>query len=109
MSTIHTTNADVNPAELWDSWTDEDRWTITLDENEWEMLEAEEKALAEIRDLDLLESTREYLLDVEMMELEWPGTREEYEAWLDSLQPCEGELESRDLAGSWDFGHMESA
>jgi hypothetical protein len=28
-------------------------------------------------------------------ELEWPGTREEFERWLDSIAPTEEELEHR--------------
>lgn len=66
-------------------------------EAELEMVASDEANRATVADIDLLESTREYLLEVEMMELQWPGTQAEYEAWLDSLAPCEGELEHRDL------------
>jgi hypothetical protein len=37
-------------------------------------------------------------------ELEWPGTREEYERWLDAIAPTEGELEHRDRCDAF-LGH----
>ena len=37
-------------------------------------------------------------------ELEWPGTRDEYEAWLDQIAPTEGELEHRDRCDAF-LGH----
>jgi hypothetical protein len=32
---------------------------------------------------------------VEEPELEWPGTRDEFERWLDAIAPTDGELEHR--------------
>jgi hypothetical protein len=37
-------------------------------------------------------------------ELEWPGTRDEYERWLDSIAPTKGELEHRDRLDAF-LGH----
>ena len=41
---------------------------------------------------------------IEDEELEWPGTREEYERWLDAIAPTEGELEHRDRCDAF-LGH----
>lgn len=43
------------------------------------------------------------VVENEAPELEWPGTREEYERWLDALAPTDDELAYRDRGG--DFGH----
>ena len=37
-------------------------------------------------------------------ELEWPGTRDEFERWLDSLAPTDGELEHRERLDAF-LGH----
>src|SRR5512142_327267 len=37
-------------------------------------------------------------------ELEWPGTREEYEAWLEQISPTREELEARDRCDAF-LGH----
>jgi hypothetical protein len=45
--------------------------------------------------------------DYEVIEhegLEWPGTRDEYERWLDAIAPTEEELEHRDRCDAF-LGH----
>jgi hypothetical protein len=37
-------------------------------------------------------------------ELEWPGSSEEYERWLDAIAPTKGELEHRDRCDAF-LGH----
>jgi hypothetical protein len=39
-------------------------------------------------------------------ELEWPGSRSEYEAWLDQIAPTREELEARDRCDAF-LGHED--
>ena len=41
---------------------------------------------------------------IEDEELEWPGSRSEYEAWLDQIAPTREELEARDRFDAF-LGH----
>jgi hypothetical protein len=43
---------------------------------------------------------------IEDEELEWPGTRDEFERWLDAIAPTEGELEHRDRCDAF-LGHCD--
>jgi hypothetical protein len=74
-----TGDVEIWPAELWPEWTTNWHWEPTEADAAWAEAELNQAA----RNFDLVDEPK----------LEWPGTREEWERWLDALAPTDGELE----------------
>ncbi|HMB04467.1 MAG TPA: hypothetical protein VKP69_12110 [Isosphaeraceae bacterium] len=71
---------------------DLERMSYTQSDRDWAAVALNEHAT----DFDAIEDE----------ELEWPGTREEYERWLDAIAPTEGELEHRARCDAF-LGHCD--